>query len=180
MTRAIVHPESQRVHALYVGGLHRADPIVIEAAFVVSVDPWQRLLIVEQPDEELHSSEVATVVKARPAVAARTAPIAWHRAVPVGVAAAQGVGAVTRSAVPPARRFSVWLGKRVAYAAAFLVWLYGAMVYFVTRVVARVLLVSLALLSGGLRWVGPRLWSSARKLAGHARELSARNSLPGR
>ena len=180
VTRAVVHPESQRVQALYVGGLHRADPIVIEAAFVVSVDPWQRLLIVEQPHEELRSSEVATVVKALPAVAARTAPIAWHRAVPVGVAAGQRVGAVTRSAVPPARRFSVWLGKRVAYAAAFLVWLYGALVYTVTRVTAHALLVSLALVSGGLRWAGPRLWGSARKLAGHVRELSARSSFSSR
>jgi Na+/melibiose symporter-like transporter len=87
---------------------------------------------------------------------------------------------VTRAAVPPARRFSVWLGKRVAFAAAFLVWLYGALVYVVTRVVARVLLVFVALLSGALRWAGPRLWSSARKLAGHARDLSARNSFSSR
>ncbi len=180
VTRAMLHPESQRVHALHVGGLHRADPIVIESAFVVSVDPWQRLLIVEQSHEQQPASEAATVVKALPTVAARAAPIAWHRAVPVGVAAAQRVGAVTRSAAPPARRCSVWLGKRVAYTAAFIVWLYGALVFVLARVAARVLLASSVVLSHGLRRAGPPVWSFAKKVAGHARELGARNSFSNR
>ncbi len=179
VTRVGSHPESGHVHALYVGKVHRADPIVIEPPFVVSVDPWQRLLIVEQPDEESPPSEAPTVVKALPAVAARTAPVAWHRAVPAGVAVAQRAAGIARTAAPPAGRFGIWLGKRVAFVAAFLVWLYGAAVFLVTRVIARVLLVFAVVLSAALRSAVPRLWGAAKKLAGQARD-GARHSFSSR
>jgi len=180
VTRVGSHPGSGRVHALYVGKVHRADTIVIEPPLVVSVDPWQRLLIVEQPDEQAPPSEAPTVVEALPAVAARTAPVAWHRAVPAGVAVAQRAGGIARTAAPPAGRFGIWLGMRAAFAAAFLVWLYGAAVFLVTRVTARVLLVSAFALSAALRRAGPRLWRAARKLAGQAREFGARHSFSSR
>jgi hypothetical protein len=180
VTRVMVHPESQRVHALYVGGPHHADPIVIDSAFVMSVDPWQRLLVVEQPHEEQTPSETATVVKALPAVTARVAPIAWHRALPAGVALAQHVWSGVRSAAPPLRRSASWLGKRAGYAAAFLVWLYGALVYTLARVTARALLFLAVALSGGLRWVAPRLWRSTKKVAVQARDFGARHSVSSR
>jgi hypothetical protein len=187
VTRVGLNPESRRVHALYVARLHRADAIVIDPTFVVSVDPWERMLIVEQPDEERAVAEAPTVVKALPAVAVRAAPVAWHRAVPVGVAAAQHVGAAAqhagsaaRSCASPLRRGASWLGKRLAYAAAFLVWLYGAAVYALARATARVLLVFAAALAGVTRWVAPRLWGSTKKAAGRARDFGARHSVSSR
>jgi hypothetical protein len=209
VTRVGLNPESQRVHALYVRAPHRADPVVVDAASVAFVDPWQELLIVEHSAGALPPSETTTVVNVLPAVAARSAPIAWHRALPVGAAVAERVwsagqrawsvacstvlavrrfavrlggraAASARSAAPPARRSAVWLGKRAAYAAAFLVWLYGAVVFVLAQATARVVVFLVAALSGVLRWVGPRVWSSTKKVAVQARDFSARHSISSR
>jgi hypothetical protein len=200
VTRVGINPESRRVHSLHVRAPRRRDALELEPASVAFVDPWERVLIVEQADEEGAVSEAPTIVKAPTAVtalpvaAARAAPIAWHRAVPVGVAAAKRAGVMARSggamarsagstaasAAPPLGRVAVWLGKRTAYAAAFLVWLYGAVVFLLARVVARVLFVCMLALSVALGWVGPRLWSSTKKVAGQARDLSTRNSFSSR
>jgi hypothetical protein len=180
VTRVACHPESRRVFALYVGSLHRADPVHVDPESVALVDPWQRLLIVEQADEEHAPSEAATVVQTLPVVAAGAAPSAWRRALPVGAAAGRRAGAMARSAGPPLYRSAVWLGTRAAYAAAFVLWLYGAVVFVVARPLARVALVSLVALWTALGRIGPPLRNWTKQAIGHARDLSARNSLSNR
>jgi hypothetical protein len=155
---------TRRASALVVeqrrGALFRLD-----SAGITFVDPWRRLVVFASP------SRVPRAARARAASALALRPVVrGSRATLTGTAKAGAAlaagGAAARRAAPPSRRFAVWAAARAAYALAFAGWLYGATLYVLSRVAARVLLVVLSGLTRlGIR-VTPPIARATRTVTG--------------
>jgi hypothetical protein len=156
-------------------------PLEVGRSSVTAVYPWQRLVVVAPPER---NPRTARAVHAASGTAARGGQAAWSGATRGGQAALTGAtrggqaagaaaaraGAVSvaaaataRRALPPARRLARRVGARAAYLLAIAGWLYGFVVFTVSRVVVRALLVTLSGVARVSVRAAPPIAHSARK-----------------
>ena len=137
---------------------HKGRPLQIEPGSVTWVDPWQQLVVVTLPPRKPRTARARAVTRA----ASRGGHAARTGAATVG-AASLSAAATARRAAPQSGRFAARLGARAAYALAFLGWLYGAVLFTVSRAVAWVLLMLVRGASRVGSWIIPPLARSAQK-----------------
>jgi hypothetical protein len=156
---------ADRASALVVQRRRRR-PLYVHPAAVALVDPWEETVVVTLPPRKPRTAHVRPAAAAAVHGAHAASAHAWEtgrRLVPVA-----------RRAAPPSQRFALWLGARTAYALAFAGWLYGAVLFVVSRVATRVLLVVVREVTRLSVRVGPPL---AR---GAGRAIRRASRLPGR
>lgn len=145
---------------------HKGRPLEIKPGSVTWIDPWQQLVVVAPPPRTPRAPRTRAVTHA----ASRGGHAAWTGAATVG-AASLTAAATARRAGPPSGRFAAWLGARTAYALAFLGWLYGAVLFKLSRAAVWALLMMLRVASRVGFWIlppmGRSLRAATRKAVGH-------------
>ncbi len=131
-------------------------PLEIGIAAVTAVDPWEQLVIVALPARRPRT----VPVRAASAAAVRGGQAAWTGTARVGAASLAAVAA-SRRAAPPALRLGRWLGIRAAYALCLAGWLYGLIVFSVSRLAVRALAAVLTSLARLGLWTAPRVARAA-------------------